>query len=213
MSVSLKHFSENELFVNAECPFCNRVLKIDKSKITEIDTGYKINVVIACKCGKTYDSISARQKIVQSVNQPVESQPTPLTPKPTYSKSFLALVAIVLLSCVAVAIIGFTTGNNKSSSGNSALQSSTTYLTLAGNVFTGVKVYYGTGDTKTYAFEILGAAENCSAFPGGNGVKVMYPDGKSEWKDREYLITSGDYFVRKDDPARTKLEYYVYPCP
>lgn len=82
-------------------------------------------------------------------------------------------------------------------------------------IFKGVKVYYGV--KKTYAFEILGGAENCQSIPSGRGVKVRYPNGSSEWKDRNYLLQAGDsgiLYVDKKDPALSKFDWVEYfDCP
>ncbi|HEX2696483.1 MAG TPA: hypothetical protein VHM28_02170 [Anaerolineales bacterium] len=89
-----------------------------------------------------------------------------------------------------------------------------TYLPLLGRIWSGVKVYYGTLSEKAYGFEIIGGSEDCPSMPSGRGVKVKYPNGKEEWKDRTYLISSGLFFVKSDDPALSKLDWYVYnDCP
>ena len=84
------------------------------------------------------------------------------------------------------------------------------YTPLAGHIFTGVKVYYGVN--KAYGFEILGGSENCSLTPSGRGLYVLMPNGSREWKDRLYLINSGIYFVKNDDPALLKMVWYEYSC-
>lgn len=85
------------------------------------------------------------------------------------------------------------------------------YVSLLAKIWTGVKVYYG--EEKAYGFEILGGSEKCSLAPSGRAVYVLYPDGSREWKDREYLLTSGIFFVEKDDPAVKRMEWLTYPCP
>jgi hypothetical protein len=50
--------------------------------------------------------------------------------------------------------------------------------------------------------------------PSGRGIKVRYPDNTEEWKDRMAILTSGNFFVRADDPAVKALEWYVFnDCP
>ncbi len=88
------------------------------------------------------------------------------------------------------------------------------YMALLGNIWSGVKVYYGTGVNKAYGFEILGGSEDCPSMPSGRGIKVLFPDGTEEWKDRNYLVLSGIFFVRKDDPALRSVTWYEYTfCP
>jgi hypothetical protein len=88
------------------------------------------------------------------------------------------------------------------------------YLPLLTHLFTGVKIYYGLGANKAYGFEAIGGSESCSLMPSGRGVLVRYPDGTQEWKDRRYLIESGLYFVRADDPNATSWDWVDLPgCP
>ena len=86
------------------------------------------------------------------------------------------------------------------------------YVPVLAKIWTGVKVYYGQGDEKAYGFEVLGGSEDCPSIPSGKGLFVRYPDGNEEWKDRAYIVESGDFFVLTDDPAIPKLEWYEYPC-
>ena len=88
------------------------------------------------------------------------------------------------------------------------------YIPLSFFIRTDVEVYYGAGSTKSYGFQILGGSEDCPSLPSGRGVYVRYPDGTDEWKDRNYLILSGLFFVLEDDPARSSFEWYEYAnCP
>lgn len=82
---------------------------------------------------------------------------------------------------------------------------SVTYLPLLGHLFDGVKIYYGKGAAKAYGFEAVGGSDNCPMILGGRGVLVRYEDGTTEWKDRMYLLESGLYFVREDDPNRSSF--------
>ena len=83
-----------------------------------------------------------------------------------------------------------------------------------GNIWAEIEIYYGAGSTKSYGFRILGGSEDCPSLPSGRGVYVYYDDGTEEWKDRNYLISSGLFFILKDDPARSTFEWYEYSfCP
>ena len=81
------------------------------------------------------------------------------------------------------------------------------YKGMLANIWAGVKVYYGNGTEKRYAFEILGGGE-CSF---GHGAYVEYPDGTREWKSRMAMI-DGPFFVRADDPAIKAWAWYEYDC-
>ena len=85
------------------------------------------------------------------------------------------------------------------------------YVPLFGHLYIGVKIYYGFGTNKTYGFEALGGSENCPSMSDGRGVLVRYPDGKTEWKDRMYLVGSGLYYVRRDDPKANDVQWVNLP--
>lgn len=88
------------------------------------------------------------------------------------------------------------------------------YVPILGKIWRGVEVYYGTGSDKTYGFQILGGSEKCPSMPSGRGILVRYSNGTVEWKDRNYIVMSGIYFVREDDPAIRAMDWYVFPnCP
>jgi hypothetical protein len=87
------------------------------------------------------------------------------------------------------------------------------YLTLGGLILSGVKVYYGRGAVKVYAFEILGIAKGCAKFPSYMGNKVRYEDGTEGWKDHEYLLFSDLFYVREDDPAIDLWQLETFACP
>lgn len=85
------------------------------------------------------------------------------------------------------------------------------YLPLLSHIYNNVKVYYG--EAKEYAFTIIGASESCPLFPSRRGIYVQYPDGKLEWKDRNAILQSGQYFVRMDDPYINWGRIDYYDCP
>lgn len=88
------------------------------------------------------------------------------------------------------------------------------YSSPLAKVYAGVKIYYGGGEEKTYAFEILGGSSDCPSMPSGKGLKVKYPDGTTGWKDRDSIVSSGTFYVLSDDPAIKKLEWNEYKlCP
>lgn len=76
------------------------------------------------------------------------------------------------------------------------------WQTAAGNIWTGVRIYSGEGEQKTYVGEVLGGTENYTDPVTGasmRGVKLRMASGAEEWKDRSQLGTWG--FVDRDDPA------------
>ncbi|MFQ5561296.1 MAG: hypothetical protein ACE5FU_12035 [Nitrospinota bacterium] len=80
---------------------------------------------------------------------------------------------------------------------------------LLGNVWTGVKVYHGAGNSKSYAFEVLGGNEKCSTLPSGRGIYVRYEDGSTEWKDRKAMVNPALLFVLASDPALKRFEWRI----
>lgn len=88
------------------------------------------------------------------------------------------------------------------------------YGSPLGRILTGVKIYFGQGEEKTLAFEILGGSDKCPSIADGKGVYVQYPDGKNDWKSRDALINSGTFFIRLDDPAISNFGWKEYGgCP
>ncbi len=81
---------------------------------------------------------------------------------------------------------------------------------LLGNVWTGVKVYYGTGSTKAYGFEVLGGSEKCPTLPSGRGIFVRYEDGSTEWKDRKTMVNPELFFILPNDPALKRFQWKIY---
>ena len=59
------------------------------------------------------------------------------------------------------------------------------FLPLAGHILADVKVYYG--ELRTYGFKIIGYANDCSSIGCERCIRVMYPEGNTEWKDRDYF--------------------------
>ncbi len=71
------------------------------------------------------------------------------------------------------------------------------WIPIGGRIWTGLKVYYGTGNEKAYGFEVLGGSENCPSMASGRGVKVLFPSGSEEWKDRDYLNILRSFLCRQ----------------
>lgn len=86
------------------------------------------------------------------------------------------------------------------------------WLPLASHIWTGVKVYNGMGADKGYGFEVLGGNEHYTTRWGETirGMKVLYPDGSIEWKDRNALIEKPYLFVRADDPALAAMQWQIF---
>lgn len=84
------------------------------------------------------------------------------------------------------------------------------WLPISGNIYSGAKVYMGSGENKTLAFTVLGGNENCSF---GRGLYVEFPSDSKEWKDRSALISGDSLFIKTDDPALEEMSWRIYPCP
>jgi hypothetical protein len=121
----------------------------------------------------------------------------------TIAKRQMLLVMVIVLVVIQSAC-----GNGGSGSTSSGSTSSGDWVKLSGNIWTGVKVYYG--EARAYGFEVLGGGEGCKAVPSGRGIKVKYPDGTVEWKDRSALIKSGLYFIQVNDPALKQEKWEVF---
>lgn len=86
---------------------------------------------------------------------------------------------------------------------------STSYISAGGNLWTGVKLYYG--PKMMYVGEVLGGNERY-VDPSGQqmrGIKIRYPDGSSEWKNRS-AVNLGPWYVKADDPALVRQEWAIY---
>ncbi len=59
-------------------------------------------------------------------------------------------------------------------------------------------------------WRLLGGSEDFDSLESGRGIKVVYPDGSVECKDRRTLVTSGNFFVKASDPALGREEWEVY---
>lgn len=79
----------------------------------------------------------------------------------------------------------------------------------SGRIWSGVKLYYG--PNKMPVGEVMGGNDDYVS-PTGlrfRGVKVKMASGSAEWKDREAIV-SGQWFVRADDPAIDRMEWFVF---
>ena len=84
------------------------------------------------------------------------------------------------------------------------------WASAGGNIWTGVRIYSGQGEQKTYVGEIIGGNENYTDPMTGNtfrGVKLRMASGAEEWKDRSALIQWG--FVEREDPAINAAQWQV----
>lgn len=85
------------------------------------------------------------------------------------------------------------------------------FVQASSNLWAGEKLYYG--ERRTYAFEILGGNDNYTDPVSGatfRGLKVRYPSGSEEWKDRDYIVSSKIYWIKEDDPALQAQRWQVY---
>ena len=78
---------------------------------------------------------------------------------------------------------------------------------LSSHIWPGVKLYTGIGPNKGYVAEIVDFDDHHREidFDGTirefRGIRLLYPSGELEWKDRSAFIRKPYLFVRMDDPA------------
>ena len=133
---------------------------------------------------------------------------------PTKKKSSSAglcgcLVIVALIGVVGVAYMGKAPDTPAEPS---TQQTRPHWKPALGNIWTGVKLYYGAEETKMYVGEILGGNDDYVDPITGlefRGVKIRMKDGQNEWKDRDAIVR-GSWHVKSDDPALQKMEWYEY---
>jgi hypothetical protein len=78
------------------------------------------------------------------------------------------------------------------------------------HLWTGVKLC--DSNSHEFVFEVLGGSEKYLAPDGRRirGLKVRYPDGTIEWKDRDWIVDSGQFVVRANDPALARQSWQEY---
>ena len=118
---------------------------------------------------------------------------------------------------VFVGVVGAITASEPSQPSPSVSQapgnettSRSEWVDAGGHLWTGVKLYYG--PRRMYVGEVLGGNENyVDPFTGSKirGLKVRMANGADEWKDRD-AVNMGPWYVRRDDPALTRREWYEY---
>lgn len=81
-----------------------------------------------------------------------------------------------------------------------------------GAIWAGVKLYTGSGAEKAYVGEVLGGNDrHLDPLTGRTfrGVKIRYPNGTEEWKDRDSILQADSWRVRADDPAIKESRWQV----
>ena len=180
-----------------------------------------IGFLLACLCClvAVFASPTTKQKpttVEQSPTQAIRPTDTPLAPmtKATETPKTVDTPISTSKPAATQTIAQTSTKTSIPRPTNTSTPVGPKYVSMLGKVWSGVKVYYGTGSTKTYGFEIVGGAERCPSMPSGRGIKVRYKDGTVEWKDRNHIISSGLYYVLEDDPAIKAMDWYVFSdCP
>ena len=84
---------------------------------------------------------------------------------------------------------------------------------ISGNIWSGVKIYMGEGADKGFVGTVLGGNDNYVHPSTGatfRGLKMEMSSGRSEWKNRDDFIMNDYLFVKKDDPALTRYEWFEY---
>lgn len=79
----------------------------------------------------------------------------------------------------------------------------TGFVPVLGKIWDGVELYHSVAG---------GPMKKIGYVAGGNDdyVMIQYPSGKVEPKDRAYIVQSGEWFVRSDDPAIAAMRWTVY---
>lgn len=82
-------------------------------------------------------------------------------------------------------------------------QTKSKWISPSGNIYIGVKLYYGAGEEKMYVGEVIDVNERV-IMPNGEiirGVCLKMYGGSIEWKDRNQIILNGNWYIKSDDPA------------
>jgi len=95
---SLRHFSESERTVGAECPACGRILKISKSKLATAADGYDATQPLVCPCKQSYTHILRSQ---DSGSDRKASSSTPTHSSATIGCVVLAVIALIVWWAIA----------------------------------------------------------------------------------------------------------------
>jgi hypothetical protein len=88
-------------------------------------------------------------------------------------------------------------------------QVSEEWVSPSGQIWTGVRLYYG--PSKTYVGEVLGGNDRLVTATGEviRGLKLRMASGSVEWKDRRAVI-SGPWYMRRNDPAVARKVWEVF---
>lgn len=140
----------------------------------------------------------------------------PRTKPPPPSRTALGLTAGIILLCVLAVLVaphlpGDQPTTRRSTVTRSQSSRSSGWCEAPGNLWRGVKLYYG--PTKFYVGEVLGGNDHyVSPFTGKEirGVKIRYPSGSEEWKDRSAMVIDGRWYIKCDDPALARMDWEVY---
>ena len=93
--------------------------------------------------------------------------------------------------------------NNQTNTEQKNNQTTSKWISPSGNIYIGVKLYYGAGDEKMYVGEVVDISEKVRMANGKTfrGVCLKMYGGSREWNDRNEIILSGKWYVKSDDPA------------
>lgn len=78
------------------------------------------------------------------------------------------------------------------------------WVRAPGNIYVGVKMYYGIGNEKMYVGQVLASNDkHYDSYTGKSfrGVQLQMASGSIEWKDRDAMIANGQWYVKENDPA------------
>lgn len=84
-------------------------------------------------------------------------------------------------------------------------QSKTGCVFASGNFWSGVKLYQNSTCSEPFATVLGGNDRHQFADGVKRGVKVQYPNGSEEWKEREAMAR---FYVKGDDPAIESKQWF-----
>ncbi len=177
---------------------------------------------LTCDCGYKFDTGGFDQEVQDAHTQREKER---IARSPVWSLigpgGFIGLVVIIAL----LSATNQKRPDHRPSSGSQTTSSRQSYTSppenvsspyrndagwtnAAGHMWSGVKLYFG--PKKTYVGEVV-CGNNRYYHSHLNktirGIKIRYPTGKTEWKDRNAIV-SGAWYVKKSDPAIEKMIWY-----
>ena len=58
----MRYFGQDDIYITAECPECNKVLRVKRKFVIENDLGFEITPIFKCFCGADCAVIDGKSK-------------------------------------------------------------------------------------------------------------------------------------------------------